>query len=421
MKCRKYISAITASVLLMCTVSVTAEDYTSSGTMEMVSGGVIKNGTWSFIKEATKGSLYLTGDGSNLQTYSDTSNEPWAESIPDTTDISFVKIGAISPYAFSKYPELSNVNFDNKLWYIKEGAFYDCDNLTKVVLPSSVVRVHPKAFADCDALKDVYFSSAATFYSDTFESSTCIHYPANDEMYQTAKGWGYNIILDESAPIIGDMYSMSDLKIDVDLGGLNFYTYSGAAYKPAVTITDKKGNIIDKSWYTLSYANNINAGKGIIKITGDNTHITGSSEKEFLIAAKNLNISDASLQYPSYTYTGTLLKPPVITSLPASEYKLEYTNDIDSRKGSVKVIGINNHAGSLTLSFGIKVPDSIPGDADGNKIITINDVLLIQQHIAGWGVTIDEKAANVDGDNRITINDVLLIQQFIAGWNVTLK
>ena len=69
----------------------------------------------------------------------------------------------------------------------------------------------------------------------------------------------------------------------------------------------------------------------------------------------------------------------------------------------------------------IPVTTRTPGDADNNGTININDVLLIQQYIAGWSVSINTRNADVNGDMLININDVLLIQQSIAGWGVTLK
>ena len=68
-----------------------------------------------------------------------------------------------------------------------------------------------------------------------------------------------------------------------------------------------------------------------------------------------------------------------------------------------------------------EIKSSIPGDANSDGLVTVDDVLMIQQHIAGWSVAIDKTAANVNGDSDITIEDALLIQQHIAGWGVTLK
>ncbi len=76
--------------------------------------------------------------------------------------------------------------------------------------------------------------------------------------------------------------------------------------------------------------------------------------------------------------------------------------------------------GSSAQNWYIIPTDGLPGDANDDGSITVDDVLLIQQHIAGWKVNINTINANVTADNDITIEDALLIQQKIAGWNVTL-
>lgn len=76
--------------------------------------------------------------------------------------------------------------------------------------------------------------------------------------------------------------------------------------------------------------------------------------------------------------------------------------------------------GSDAQNWYIIPTDGLPGDANDDGSVTVDDVLLIQQHIAGWKVNINTNNANVTGDNDITIEDALLIQQKIAGWNVTL-
>lgn len=67
-----------------------------------------------------------------------------------------------------------------------------------------------------------------------------------------------------------------------------------------------------------------------------------------------------------------------------------------------------------------KPVDTIYGDANGDGGITILDVILLQQSIAGYDVTLYEAAADANGDGGITILDVILLQQSIAGYDVTL-
>ena len=48
---------------------------------------------------------------------------------------------------------------DLNLWYIGEEAFKDNDNITKIVIPASVLQIMPRAFMNCSALEEVYFVS----------------------------------------------------------------------------------------------------------------------------------------------------------------------------------------------------------------------------------------------------------------------
>lgn len=48
---------------------------------------------------------------------------------------------------------------DLNIWYIGEEAFKDNDNITKIVLPASVIDIRERAFENCTALEEVYFVS----------------------------------------------------------------------------------------------------------------------------------------------------------------------------------------------------------------------------------------------------------------------
>lgn len=77
--------------------------------------------------------------------------------------------------------------------------------------------------------------------------------------------------------------------------------------------------------------------------------------------------------------------------------------------------------GSDSQKWYLRKVGRIPGDANEDGDVNINDVLMIQQFIAQWKVYINEDNADVNGDGNVNINDVLLIQQFIAQWDVILK
>ena len=48
---------------------------------------------------------------------------------------------------------------DMNIMYIGDEAFKDNDNITKIIIPSSVVQINPRAFMNCTALEEVHFVS----------------------------------------------------------------------------------------------------------------------------------------------------------------------------------------------------------------------------------------------------------------------
>ncbi len=69
----------------------------------------------------------------------------------------------------------------------------------------------------------------------------------------------------------------------------------------------------------------------------------------------------------------------------------------------------------------VSVIDYIPGDVNGDNIINLKDVALLQQYLSGWEVSIVEVSADTNGDGSINLKDVALLQQYLSGWEVTLK
>ena len=61
------------------------------------------------------------------------------------------------------------------------------------------------------------------------------------------------------------------------------YTYTGKAFKPAVTVKTITGMKVDKSFYNVTYSNNKNVGSAIIKITPKTNAAVGSANGKFKI------------------------------------------------------------------------------------------------------------------------------------------
>ena len=67
------------------------------------------------------------------------------------------------------------------------------------------------------------------------------------------------------------------------------------------------------------------------------------------------------------------------------------------------------------------VTDYIPGDVNGDTVVNMKDIVLLQQYLNDWDVTIDEAAANVNGDTSVNMKDIVLLQQYLNEWDVELK
>jgi len=66
-------------------------------------------------------------------------------------------------------------------------------------------------------------------------------------------------------------------------------------------------------------------------------------------------------------------------------------------------------------------PEHIPGDVNEDGKVSVKDVTLLAQYLAGWDVSINSDAADVNADGKISVKDVTLLAQYLAGWDVALE
>ncbi|MBO5372708.1 MAG: leucine-rich repeat protein [Lachnospiraceae bacterium] len=144
------------------------------------------------------------------------------------------------------------------------------------------------------------------------------------------------------------------------------YVYNGQAREPSgsVYLSDDKGGVLynlkKEIDYTVTYANNINAGTASVIITGKG-YWTGSITKEFTI--KGVPIEEAAIILPkeSYVYKGEPIRPNVTVRYKGNEYKenvdytVTYTNNDKIGTATVTVTGIGSCYGSATEKFTIKI------------------------------------------------------------------
>jgi len=74
----------------------------------------------------------------------------------------------------------------------------------------------------------------------------------------------------------------------------------------------------------------------------------------------------------------------------------------------------------ITVSGGVSVIDSIPGDADGDGTLNMQDLGLLMQYLNGWDVEVDVTVLDVNRDGKVNNRDFALIQRYLNGWDVEL-
>jgi len=65
-------------------------------------------------------------------------------------------------------------------------------------------------------------------------------------------------------------------------------------------------------------------------------------------------------------------------------------------------------------------PQFVPGDVNGDGVVTSADVALLRAYLAGFPLAINHEAADVNGDGQVTAADLTLLRAYLAGFPVTL-
>ena len=153
-------------------------------------------------------------------------------------------------------------------------------------------------------------------------------------------------------------FKIRQLKMwDANVYGLVDKNYNGKAHTQNPTV--KMGTTFLRlgTDYTITYANNINAGNASIIFEGHGNY-TGKLKKTFKIHHKSIASASVSKTSPR-EYTGDAQTQTLTVSLegktlvPGRDYKLTYKANVNAGTAHVYVNGINNYSGTLDRTFTI--------------------------------------------------------------------
>ena len=205
--------------------------------------------------------------------------------------------------------------------------------------------------------------SKASGWSGAAVKGSCLIVPQGGKVtYKYA--FPGDIVRDLAFDVTVTQASIADCAVEVDAKGL---TYTGMAAEPEVKVTRTVGDttltLTEGTDYTLSYDDNVNAGKAEVTVTGAGLY-TGEKAAPFEIKAKNISKNSSvsiKLAKTKMTYTGKALKPKVtvkdkvngktVTLEKDKDYTVTYTNNKSAGKAKVTVKGKGNYTGTAATKY----------------------------------------------------------------------
>ncbi len=209
--------------------------------------------------------------------------------IPDTVSV-------IGKSAFYNCNDLYNIEIPSSVktiegdvcaaggeYCIYSGAFENCTSLTSVIIPGSVTSLGNGAFGGCTNLEKVtILDGVKTIPMYAFSGDTklekfivpksvttmqdfCVDAGSNLTIYGYINS-AANTYATENEINFQTIQSISSMTVSFQ--NENSYTYTGKTITPLISVYSGTTKLVENTDYTLSYSDNVNAGKGHITITG---------------------------------------------------------------------------------------------------------------------------------------------------------
>ena len=105
-------------------------------------------------------------------------------------------------------------------------------------------------------------------------------------------------------------------------------------------------------------------------------------------------------------------------------FKADFLADLEDGDCEFTVVysgmGIDGVTPPDDLVFIVKIASAIPGDVNGDGVINLKDLVLLQRFLNKWDVKIDLFGADCDGSGKINLKDFVLLRRYLNKWDVIL-
>lgn len=177
---------------------------------------------------------------------------------------------------------------------------------------------------------------------------------------------------------------------DVEIDSLSGFMYDGLPKMPLVKSVLLWGHELKEGAdYTVEYKHNLDAGIARIKVCGINAY-SGCKIVKFEIAPVPMNLTIMPIE--NMVYTGVELTPNITVYnggflLGASNYTVEYTNNLNAGTAFVNVILKGNYSGTATATFTIEKADPVISQNPKASDVLIGESLAVSELLNGVSST----------------------------------
>ena len=326
----------------------------------------------------------------------------------------------IERYAFMGCSRLRYVSLPNSLKAICLAAFEDCSSLQNFIIPEGVERIEQLAFSGCSSLTEMRIpSSVSSFSLQVFyrcKSLQAIHVAEDNPILSSVDGVLYNkdktilkaypnhhnndystYTIPEGVITVGD-YAFGECtgltKINFPnslkkIGSCGFIDCTGLT---AVVVPDSVTELGNRTFDGCKNIKNITLGRSVASM--------GSS---IFSQCWMINITCLAPTPPSI---------PTINGGIGLWHTVYNSCRLYVPKGSLEAYQTTDP----WMNFTHIVPVDDIGDADGDGVVTINDITAIIDFILGINSSIDPIIADINRDHKTNIDDVVaLIDMLLIG------
>lgn len=190
----------------------------------------------------------------------------------------------------------------------------------------------------------------------------------------------------------------------------NTYTYDGKAKKPALTVKLGGKKLVRGTDFTVSYKNNVKAGKATVTIKGAGAY-GDKATKKFTIAKKSLSKAKVTLSKSSYAYDGKVKKPSATVKLSGkklkkgTDFKIVYKNNKAVGTATATIKGIGNYKGSVNKKF--KITPKASANKKDPIVRTWKGIALTAagpDKLRPIGASVSTFKANLNGTCKLTLS-----------------